>query len=113
MRKLTEARLQLWPWSGFLLGGLGLILAHQLGADSNHDYCLGSGAPQIIAVCLLGLCLAGGGAFLSWRLWRRGEHHETATRRFIAFVSVMVAAVFAFAIVWPMVAALMIPRCFG
>jgi len=113
MRMLTRAWVQTWPWAGFLLGALGLILTHQVGSDSNHDYCLGSGAPLIIVVASIGLALAGSGAFLSWKLWQRGEHHETATRRFIALVSMMAAAVFAFAITLPMIAALMIPRCFG
>lgn len=113
MRMLTQAKLQAWPWAGFLLGGLGLILNHQVGSDSNHDFCLGSGAPLVITVGLLCLGLAAAGAFLSWKLWRRGEHHETSVRRFIALISMMSAALFSFAILMPIIAALLIPRCFG
>ncbi len=113
MRMWTRAKLQAWPWAGFVLGAMGLILTHQGGSDSNHDYCLGSGAGTVLTLAVLGLLLAGSGAFLSWQLWRRGEHHETAARRFIALVSTMAAGVFSFAILMPVIAALVIPRCFG
>lgn len=113
MTMLTRFRVRAWPWAGFLLGGLGLILHHQVGNYSNFDDCVSAGANLILPSGLLALLLAGAGAFLSWRLWRRGEHHETGTRRFIALVSTMAAGLFAFAILLTMVAALTIPRCFG
>jgi len=113
MSKLARARIQVRPWAGFLLGGLGLVLHHQLGNYSNFDHCATAGASLILPSGVVALLLAGAGAMLSWRLWRRGEHHETGTRRFIALVSVMAAGVFAFAILLTMAAALTIPRCFG
>lgn len=110
---VTRAWLSAWPWAGFLLGGLGLILTHQVGADGNHDACQVHGWPDVLAMAVLGLLLAGGGAFLSWRLWKRGDGHETATRRFIACVSMGAAALFSFAMLLPVLAAFLIPRCFG
>jgi len=113
MSMLTRFRIRVWPWAGFLLGGLGLVLHHQLGNFSNIDSCATAGANLIVPSGLVALLVAGSGAFLSWRLWRRGEHHETGTRRFIALVSTMAAGVFSFAILLTVIAALTIPRCFG
>jgi hypothetical protein len=113
MKRVTRARLYAWPWAGFLLGGLGFVLSHQIGSTGNYDACSLHGWPDVLLAGVLCLGLAGTGALLSWRLWRRGEHHETAPRRFIALVSTLAAGLFAFAIVPPMVASLLIPRCFG
>lgn len=113
MKMATRARLLAWPWSGFLLGGLGLVLTHQIGSDRNNDMCGAHGWPEIWLTGLIGLGLAAAGAFLSWQLWRRGEHHESATRRFIAAVSMGAAAIFSFAMLLPLIASTLIPRCYG
>ena len=61
---------------------------------------------------LLGLALVAGGGLLSLMLWRRGQR-ETATRRFLAAVGMMLAAVFAAAILWQTIGTLVIPPCFA
>ena len=112
MTALARAKATLWPWAGLMLGGAGLILAHQLGSDLNTDDCGANGADAVIPIVLLGLLLTGSGAWLSWRLWQRGEH-ESAPRRFIALVSMLAALLFSFAIILPLIASLIIPRCYG
>jgi hypothetical protein len=112
VKLLTEAKLQAWPWAGLIAGVLGGGLAHQIGSDSNHHACWDNGAGLIITVGLLCLLLVAAGAFLSWQIWRRREH-ESRPRSFIALVSMLAAGFFAFAIVLPMIASLIIPRCFG
>jgi hypothetical protein len=112
MSPLTKAKLQLWPWAGFLLGGAALIVNHQLGSDLTIDNCLAHGAGSVLPIGLLTLALTATGAFLSWRLYRT-EGHESAPRRFIALVGTMAASLYGFAILLPMLAALIIPRCYG
>jgi hypothetical protein len=96
------------PWGGFLLGAVGLALAHQVGSDSVFDDCAKSPAVPLI-FCLVGLGLIGAGAFGSWAVWRR--EGEGPARRLIAIVCMMAAAVFAFAALMPVLAALVIPAC--
>ena len=98
----------LLPWGGFLLGAIGLGIAHQVGSDSVFDDCASSPAVPLI-FCLIGVALIGAGAFGSWLVWNRdGEPPE---RRLIATVSLMAAGLFAFAALMPMVAALILPPC--
>ena len=103
-----RARDRFMPWAGLALGTLGAGLAHQVGADTTFENCrLGSPATVIIAA-VVGLALVALGALGSWRVYS-GE--EASVRRFIAIVGLMACAVYAIAIVLPIIAALLIPGC--
>jgi hypothetical protein len=99
------------PWAGVALGTLGGGLAHQLGAASTFQDCT-VGSPWIVGLgTLIGLALIGAGALVSWRVFAAGG--EAPARRMIAAASLMAAALFALAVVLPLVAALLIPPCWA
>ena len=96
------------PWSGIALGTLGEAVAHQLGSDAVFQDCRVS--PLIVIVgTIVGLALVALGALGSWRVY--DGDGETPARRMLAIVSLMACAVFAMAIVLPLIASLVIPRC--
>ena len=97
------------PWSGLALSTLGGGLAHQLGADSTFQDCR-VGSPSIVILgSILGLALIGLGAFGSWRVF--GADSEPPARHMIATVSLMACAIFALAVILPLIASLVIPGC--
>jgi phosphoglycerol transferase MdoB-like AlkP superfamily enzyme len=97
------------PWAGLALGTFGAGLAHQLGADSTFQDCR-LGSPLVVAVgTIVGLVLIALGAAGSWRIY--GTEGEGPARRFIAAVSLMACALYAIAVVLPLIAAMVIPRC--
>jgi len=107
----TRIRDRFMPWAGLALGTLGAGLAHQLGADSTFQDCR-FGSPAIVIVgTIVGLALVALGAFGSWRVY--GGEAEPPARRLVALVSLMACAIFAVAIVLPLIAALLIPRCWA
>ncbi len=112
MRRARKAGELLLPWAALLGGGIGWALSHQIGSNSVIDHCDGGRLALVLVVGLIGLALAGGGALLSLRLRRRGAA-ESETRRFIALVGTLVAALLALAIVLQTVSALVIASCFG
>lgn len=97
------------PWAGLALGTLGAGLAHQIGADSTFQDCSFSSPLIVILAAILGLALVIAGALGSWRVYAAGG--EPPVRKFIATVSLMSCALFALAIVLPVAASLIIPRC--
>jgi hypothetical protein len=109
---LKRAAWHLWPWSGLILGGTGWALTHQIGSILVQDKCPISSALLLAIICLAGLLLALGGGFLSWRLRRSGSA-ANETRSFLALVNALVAVLLAVAIFYQLLAALIIPRCFG
>jgi hypothetical protein len=100
---------RLRPWGGLIGGGLGAGLAHQIGSDSVFNDCQAASPGVVVAACLLGLLLIGGGAFASWTVWR--DKGGPAPRRFIATISMMIAPLLAFAVLLSLSAALIIPPC--
>ena len=99
------------PWGGLALGTLGFFAAHQLGSDATFQDCA-VGSPLVVIVgTIVGLALIGAGALASWRVY--AAEGETPARRMIALVSLMGAALFALAVLLPLIAALVIPRCWG
>ena len=107
--KADRIRHRFMPWGGLALGTLGAGIAHQLGADATFQDCR-VGSPWIVIVAtILGLALIGLGALESWRVY--SDRDEVAPRRTIAIVSLMVAALFALAVILPFLAALIIPGC--
>ena len=96
------------PWSGIVLGTLGEAIAHQLGSDGVFQDCRTS--PLIVIIgTIVGLALVALGALGSWRVY--AGDGETPARKMIAVVSLMGCAVFAMAIVLPLIASFVIPRC--
>jgi hypothetical protein len=102
----------LLPWAGLIGAVLGGALTHQIGSDGTFDHCGSAGAPLVLVVVLLGVLLSVGGGITSLRIWRR-RRDEPAARGFIALVSMMASGLFLFAILLPLFAALLIPRCYG
>ena len=96
------------PWAGIALGTLGEAVAHQLGSDGVFQDCRSSPLVVIIGT-IVGLALVALGAFASWRVY--DGNGETPARRMIAIVSLMACAIFAMAITLPLIASLVIPRC--
>jgi hypothetical protein len=96
------------PWAGLALGTLGAGFAHQIGAETTFQNCrLGSPATIIIAA-VVGLGLVALGALGSWRVC---GSEEAPVRRFVAIVGLMACAIYAVAIILPIIAALVIPGC--
>lgn len=97
------------PWAGLALGTLGYFVAHQLGSDWAFFDCAVGNPWAVIAGVIVGLALMGTGAFASWRVF--GDSGERTTRRMIAAVSLMAAALFIIGVLLPLAATLIIPRC--
>jgi hypothetical protein len=99
------------PWAGLALGTAGFFLAHQLGSDATLEDCR-IGSPLVVILgTAIGLAIIAAGAFGSWRVF--APRGEAAARRMIAAVSLMSAALFSLAVILPLVAALVIPRCWA
>jgi hypothetical protein len=107
----TRIRDTFMPWAGLALGTAGFFVAHQLGSDATFQDC-SVGSPLIVIIgTIAGLAIVGAGAFGSWRVF--GSHSESPARRLVAAVSLMACALFALGIVLPLIAALVIPRCWA
>jgi hypothetical protein len=107
--KAERARDRFLPWGGLALGTLGAGLAHQIGAESTFQDCHFSSPGIVIVGTLIGLSLIALGAFASWRVWSGDS--ETPSRKMVATVSLMASAIFTMAVVLPLIASLVIPRC--
>lgn len=109
--KSERLRDRFMPWAGLALGTLGAGLAHQIGAEATFQDCKFSSPLIVILAALLGLVIVGLGAIGSWRVYA-GEG-EGPARRMIAIVSLMSCGIYALAIVLPLIASLVIPRCWA
>jgi hypothetical protein len=99
------------PWAGLALGTFGYFLQHQLGSDSTFQDCR-VGSPWIVIVgTIAGLLIIAAGALGSWRVF--ASHSEAPARRLIAAVSLMACALYAIGTVLPLIAAMVIPRCWA
>jgi hypothetical protein len=107
--KSERIRDRFMPWSGLALGTLGAGLAHQIGAEATFQDCQFSSPLIVILGALLGLALVGLGALGSWRVY--GVDEESPARRMVAVVGLMACAIYALAIILPVIASLVIPRC--
>ena len=107
--RAERTRDRFMPWAGLALSTLGGGLAHQIGAESTFQDCRYSSPTIVILAAVLGLALIVLGALGSWRVWN-GEN-EGPSRRMVALVSLMACAVFTMAVVLPIIASLVIPRC--
>ncbi|HYI43810.1 MAG TPA: hypothetical protein VD768_09335 [Sphingomicrobium sp.] len=98
------------PWAGLVAGMGGAGLAHQVGSEGMFNDCAAVSPGPILIVSLIGLALTAAGAFASLRVYR--EKSDRSSRHLIATVSLGLAALFAMAILLPMVASLVIPPCY-
>ena len=107
----TRIRDRFMPWAGLALGTLGGGLAHQIGAESTFQDCAFSSPLMVVVATIVGLVLVALGALGSWRVY--AAEAETPARRMVAIVSLMACAIFALAIILPLIASLLIPRCWS
>ena len=106
---IDRARYLLIPWAGMIGAGFGWALSHQIGSDLVQDNCNAANPIVMILIGLIGLAIAGFGGLLSWRAIGR----EDGGRKFVSFVGVLRAALFALAIFLQTAATLFLPACFG
>lgn len=101
------------PWAGLVAALLAEIVHHQLLSDMlRYDCTLGSAASGV-AVGVPALALVALGAWTSWASTRGGDPDapHVQTRRFIAHVALMMAALIAVGIVWQTLATVLVPAC--
>lgn len=99
------------PWAGLALGTFGYFLVHQVGSDSTFQDCR-VGSPLIVLIAaLVGLAIVALGAFGSFGVFRSED--EAPARRLVAIVSLLASALFVIAILLPVAASLIIPRCWA
>jgi hypothetical protein len=101
----------LLPWAGIAGAALGAGIAHQTGSDWIITDCPDSTPLAVVLACLLGSLIVAAGAFGSWIAYTRTAAEPA--RRLVAAVSLMLSALALFAILLPVVAALVIPTCFA
>jgi hypothetical protein len=111
MRRSKQIAEQFMPWAGLVAGTLAAGVAHQFGSDGTFDHCAAISPIPLLIVSALLLIVAVAGLAGSWTVLR--DRSQGQARRVIAVVSVGSATVFAFAIILPMIASLVIPPCFG
>ena len=99
------------PWAGSALGTTGFFLTHQLGSDGVFQDCAVGSPTVVIVAAIAGLALIGLGALGSWRIYVADA--ETPARKLVAVVGLMASALFALGVILPLIAALVIPRCWA
>ena len=109
--KTERIRDRFMPWAGLAFGTAGYFLAHQIGSDSTFQDCR-VGSPLIVLLgTIIGLLVIGAGALGSWRIF--GADAETPARKLVAIVGLMACALFALGVILPLIASLVIPRCWA
>ena len=104
-----RARERFMPWGGIALGTIGFFTAHQLGSDSTFQDCR-VGSPLIVIIgTLVGLAIIAAGALSSWPVYRNKDEHPA--RQLVAAISLMACILFSIGVVLPLIAAMVIPRC--
>jgi hypothetical protein len=98
------------PWVGLVTALVALAVAHQFGSDGVFDHCLAVSPVPLIIVSLVAIAATAAGGLASWRVFRNDS--ETPARKMVAVISSGSAALFAFAMILPVIAALVIPPCF-
>lgn len=99
------------PWAGLVLGTIGYFLAHQIGSDATFQNCRTGSPGMVILGTVVALAFIGAGALGSWRVHAASADNQT--RRVIAVVSLLACALYAIGVLLPLIAALVIPRCWA
>jgi len=108
MRRSTSIFEAFMPWAGLVVGLVAAGFVHQFGSDSTFDHCEAMTPVPLFIVAVVGLVATLGAGFVSWQ----GVRTSDGTRRAVSVISVGMAALFAFAIILPVIATMLIPRCF-
>lgn len=98
------------PWAGVVGGAAGWFVSQQTGSNMIFAQCDNGRWWGVALLGLLGLALALGGGWVSYRSWSAGARAESGTR-FVALLGMMVAALLSFPIVMQTLAGLMVPQC--
>ena len=98
------------PWAGFIGALFGGALWQQIGAGNLFRDCAATGAPVALLAAAIGFILVGAGGYASSLVLAAGE---APSRRLIAGVSVITAALVAFAILLSTIYSLIVPACFA
>jgi hypothetical protein len=109
VKHASGLRGMLVPWAGLVIGLVAAGFVHQFGAQGMFNDCRTVSPGPLLIVSLVGLLASIGAGVASIGPARS----ETGARRVVAVISVGMAALFVFAIVLPMIAALILPPCFG
>jgi len=99
---------ELKPWAGLLAGMGASGLQHQLVSDGLRFDCRFGNADLLVGLAALAVIALG--AWLSWSALR-AEPDPQASRRFVARMSLMAAALFALFVAWMTLAGWMLPAC--
>jgi hypothetical protein len=107
------ARSWIGPWAGLLAGMSGAGIQHQLLSDMLHFDCRRGGAMPGLLVGAAALALIATGAWVSWRCAKDAAPRAAsgATRRFVAHMGLMGAALFALLVCWQSLSGLVLPAC--
>lgn len=108
--KRSDALDLMTPWTGLVIGVVALAIAHQFGSDGTFDHCGSISPGPLIIVSLLAIAATLYGAFVSWTVFRKDA--EPQARKVIAAISIGSSAFFVVAMIFPIIAALVIPPCF-
>ena len=98
------------PWAGLVVGIIAWATAHQFGADGMFDDCAAFAPGPLLAVAVVAIIATAISGFLSWGAFKRQGPRQAL--RVVAVVSVGLAALFCLAIIYPILATLIIPPCF-
>lgn len=96
------------PWAGLIAGMGGAGMQHQLVSDSMHFDCHYGSYDLLVGLAALLLIVVGAG--VSWSAVRAHPEPES-TRRFVAHMSLMAAALFALMVLWGLMAGAILPAC--
>jgi len=97
------------PWGGLALGTAGFFVAHQLGGDSVFQDCAFS-SPLMVAIgTVAALILIALGAAASWRVFSADA--EPQARKLVSAISLMACLLYTMGVLLPLIAAMIIPRC--
>jgi len=109
--KTERVRDRFMPWAGLALGTVGYFLSHQIGSDAAFQDCR-VGSPWIVLLgTLLALGVIGLGSLGSWRVYASSS--ETPARRLVAVIGLLACLLYTIGVLLPLIAALIIPRCWA
>lgn len=109
----SDAASRFAPWTGWVSSGLAVVINHQGIADTVYFRCEAGNPVTVVVLGAATLVLAWAGALIGWRSRRSDtEDPDRRTRRFISLVGLLMAALYSVAILFQILAGLIIPVCF-
>lgn len=100
----------LLPWLGLIVGVTAWGFTHQFGADGTFDDCVHFSPWAILIEAIIAIVATIVAGWVSWGVIR--DEKQGQARRVVATISVGTAALFCLAMIYPILAALIIPPCF-